>query len=152
MLPAQALDISLRDLNQLELYLQVDGKKNLWECLQLQLQFYESLEEHLESKRTLGIHAFTFKFCDMNHKHGLKHWLISWFLAQSLHHFLHECIDILNVHRSNVGMNTRAWHWSGMTRRAGGLATRVQTHNHTSFNAICSFTYCCLCGFQEINV
>lgn len=21
-----------------------------------------------------------------------------------------------------MGMNTRAWHWSGMTRRAGGLA------------------------------
>lgn len=36
--------------------------------------------------------------------------------------------------------------------KEGWRTRRVQTHNHTSFNAICSFTYCCLCGFQEINV
>lgn len=73
MLPAQALEISLRDLNELEFYLQV--KKHLRECLELQFQFYE--EKHLDSKQTLDIlyMLFTFKgkLCDLNKECGLTH-------------------------------------------------------------------------------
>lgn len=72
MLPAQALEISLRDLNELEFNPQV--QKHLWECLESQLQFSE--EKHLDSNQTTDTLYINGLFV-LNSECGLAHNLFS---------------------------------------------------------------------------